>query len=347
MSKKYFLKTAALLLTAGLILLPVSCLSMQEDMMYKAVVARLEENMLVSYIPDAMEIVVTGSGGPMPNDERRPPSITVKVNEKVYLFDAGQGTDLAMRENNIPMGDLDAVFLTHFHSDHIAGLGEVKLNSWTTGREEPINVYGPTGLNDLIEGLTRFYAFDTSYRLAHHPEAVVKERASRFVPHEFDSPEEGEFETVFEEGDFRVIAFKVNHDPVKPAVGYRLEYKDKAAIITGDTVYTENLVEASRGADVIFADALDHELTMMLEQAAKEVGSESVMWIARDIREYQMDPVDCARLARDAGAKRLVLVHVTPPIISEIQKRIYIEGIKEVFNGEYEIGYDGLRVVLR
>jgi ribonuclease Z len=111
-------------------------------------------------------------------------------------------------------------------------------------------VYEPTGLSGLVEGVGRFYALDDGYRIAHHPEEVVKADAAPFVAHEFATPEEGELLKVYEEADFRVFAFVVDHHPVEPAVGYRLEYRDKSAIITGDSVYTENLVRASKGADV-------------------------------------------------------------------------------------------------
>jgi ribonuclease Z len=301
-NRSRFAGTAAVLAT-GLVFLITSCASLPEEVLYRGVVRQLEQNAPDPYVDGAMEIIVTGSGGPMPNPDRGNPSITVKVNGKVYLFDAGAGTENALREFGIPMGDLDSIFLTHFHSDHVAGMGEVKLYTWISGRQYPLNVYGPTGLDYLVEGLARFYSLDDGYRIAHHPEEVVRYSAAPFASHEFRTPGEGELAQIYEEGDFRVLAFVVNHDPVAPAVGYRLEYKDRVAVITGDSIYTENLVDACIGADVIFADGLDHELTMILERAAEETGDVALMHIAQDIREYQMDPSEAARLAQEAGRR--------------------------------------------
>jgi ribonuclease Z len=134
--RKFIVHTIAVLsVPIVLMALLTFCDPLVESLIHRRVVKQLERNIPEPYIKDTMEIIITGSGGPMPNPDRGNPSITVKVNGKVYLFDAGAGTDNAMREFRIPMGDLDGVFLTHFHSDHIAGLGEVKLYSWIAGRQ--------------------------------------------------------------------------------------------------------------------------------------------------------------------------------------------------------------------
>ncbi len=318
-----------------------------DSIIYKTAKTNIAKNMETHYEKDALEIIITGSGSPMNSSFRGDPSIVAMANSKVYLFDAGSGTQKAMRRDGIPLGDLENIFLTHYHSDHIADLGEVRLNSWTSGRKSPMKVYGPTGLNTVIEGVEKFYSLDTGYRIAHHSEEVIKYEAAPFAPHEFTLPNEGDLLKVYEDGDFKVYAFAVDHRPVEPAVGYRLEYKDKVVIYTGDTIYQDYLVGPCKGADVILANGLSHQLSDLLGQAAKEVGNSSAAEIFHDIQEYLMDPVDAAKLAQKSGAKHLVLVHVAPPLDTRLLERVYLRGVKDTFSGKVDIATDGMRIILR
>ncbi|PSN09963.1 MBL fold metallo-hydrolase, partial [filamentous cyanobacterium CCP5] len=110
-----------------------------------------------------------------------------------------------------------AVFLTHFHSDHIAALPEFNLNSWGAGRPKPMTVYGPDGVSEVVNGLNTAYRLDSTYRVAHHGEELLPPKLGVMQAQLM------EVGTMLEMGDLSITSFLVNHDPIRPAVGYRFD----------------------------------------------------------------------------------------------------------------------------
>ena len=193
-------------------------------------------------------------------------------------------------------GRIAAVFLTHYHSDHIDGLGEMGLLRWVGGsHRDPLPLYGPEGLLDVAEGFERAYQFDARYRVAHHGAAVVPPEGAGFAPQPFAAPALGECARALERDGIRVSAFRVEHEPVSPAVGYRFDYGGRSLVVSGDTKKSDSLLAQARGVDLIVHEALSPKLVGILHDAAESAGNANLAKIMTDIPDYHTTPVEAGR----------------------------------------------------
>ena len=171
----------------------------------------------------------------------------VRAGDETLLFDAGRGVVERLYQANTKASDLTAVFLTHFHSDHIVGLPDL----WLTGRlrlawgsrTKVLDVYGPTGNAQFIAELAKAYDADVKARST-EPHAGI-------AGHEFTK--DG---VVFDRNGVTVTAFTVDHGPTKPSVGYRIDYKGRSVLISGDTRYDENVIKYGAGVDLLLHEVL-------------------------------------------------------------------------------------------
>lgn len=295
---------------------------------------------------DGLHLYLCGSGGPMADVARSGPCIAVVAGEHTLLFDAGSGAARNLMRARIDVGAIDAVFLTHFHSDHIDGLGELALNRWVRrANRSPLPVEGPMGVTEVVVGLNRVYAQDAVYRQAHHGDSVAPLSGAGMVAHPWAPPEGDAIVEVWREGDLVVEAFAVDHEPVAPAVGYRISYAGRRAVISGDTSASANVARFSRGVDALFHEALSPELVGMLGDAGRARGDAIVEQIMIDIPGYHTSPVEAAQIAAEAGVGHLIYYHVVPPMPLPGMDRIFLEGVAPVF-ANHTLGVDGLRVSL-
>jgi len=187
---------------------------------------------------DGLYAGLAGTAGPFPDIKRAGPCIVVKAGDHLYIVDAGQGAARNVALMGFQMGKVEAVLLTHFHSDHIADLGEIMMQRWVGGSNtKPLDVIGPIGVETVVEGFNRAYSLDDGYRVAHHGAATVPPSGAGGTARPFSlSAGEDASVVVIDDGGLKVTAFKVNHAPVSPAVGYRFDYKGKSLVISGDTI---------------------------------------------------------------------------------------------------------------
>jgi ribonuclease Z len=197
-------------------------------------------------------VTLLGTGSPIPRPDRFGPSTLVEAGSQTLLFDAGRGVPIRMMQLNIPLGRIDALFLTHYHSDHTSGLPDIWLTGWLGigQRTGPLHVIGPEGAKALMAGLQQAYAADVKIREADEklsPETIAVQ------VEEFNK--DG---VVYERDGVRVTAFEVNHgDAIKPAYGYRIDYQGHSAVISGDTRFNQNVIKYGTAADVLI-----HEVAM-------------------------------------------------------------------------------------
>lgn len=135
----------------------------------------------------------------------------------------------------------------------------------------------------------------------------------------------------------------MDHSPVKPAFGYRFEYKGNRVIITGDTKKTANLIKHSKNAELLISNGLSFRLMNIVHRVAAENNRPRIAKIAKDIQNYQMDPVQAAEVVKEAGAKKLIFFHIVPPITNFITKRVFLNGVSDIYDGEVVMGEDGMR----
>jgi ribonuclease Z len=295
---------------------------------------------------DQITTVLCGTGSPIGNDAVQP-CAAVFVNGQFLLFDVGRGAIQSMGNSNIPLEEVDAIFVTHHHNDHIAELGEMIQLSWMNGRRHILPVYGPTGITQIVDAFTDVYELDRSYRTGHHGEEVMPPEWAGTESIEFAEPEGDDPVVVYENDGVTVEAFLATHPPIIPNVGYRISYSDQLIVISGDTILTSAVLANSQDADLLVADIMNHAAVEIMEDALREFGNEDGAIIFYDIREYHMDVSDVAELAQQANVERLALTHFVPLPQSERQlNSMYLDPIREVYDGEIYAGDSGLTIVI-
>jgi ribonuclease Z len=293
-------------------------------------------------LEDGLHLALCGAGGPLPAPHASGPCVAVVAGKRLFVVDSGTEGVRNLSRMGYQPGSIQGVFLTHFHSDHIDGLGEMGTIRWAGGdNRTPLPVYGPEGVERVVAGFNTAYAQDFVYRNAHHGDTVAPLSGAGLTAMPFAKPALGELTTVYEGDALKVEALAVDHTPVEPAVGYRFSYKGRSLLITGDTVKLANIEEFARGVDLLVHEALAPNLVNMMHAAAKKGGNEILAKITHDILDYHASPVEAAETARDAGVGHLLYYHIVPPMVIPGQKTLYLDGAEDIF-ANYTIGQDGV-----
>ena len=297
--------------------------------------------------PDAIHVVLCGTGSPLPDPTRSGPCTAIVTKTKLLIVDAGSGAARKLLWLGVRGGDIDGVLLTHYHSDHIDGLGELLLQRWAGGaRREPLAVYGPQGVERVVGGLNQTYALDAGYRIAHHGPEIMPPSGRGGVARGFATPKPAEDVVVLDEDGLRVSAFAVDHEPVHPAVGYRFDYQGRSVVVSGDTSKSANLTRVAKGADLLVHEGLAPHLVALMTAAAQGTGRTNLEKITRDILSYHTSPVEAAEVARDAAVRMLVFTHVIPPLPIAPLESLFLKGVSEVWRGPVVVGRDGMTFTL-
>jgi ribonuclease Z len=301
----------------------------------------------MSELPDGLHLTLCGAGSPLPDPQRSGPCVGVVAGDDLFVVDAGSGAARNLNRMGLPAGRIEAVFLTHFHSDHIDGLGELALQRWV-GRNgsERLPLLGPPGVERVASGFNVAYRLDTGYRTSHHGEKTMPPGGAGFVARPFRTPLPGSPTLVWERNGVKITSFRVDHAPVDPAVGYRFDYGGRSLVITGDTIKSPEIERMSRGVDLLVHEALAAHLVAIITSAAEELGMTVQAKITADILDYHATPVDAAETAEAAGARHLLFYHVVPPLILPGMDAAFLEGVDEAYTGEVTLGRDGIRVSL-
>jgi ribonuclease Z len=334
------LRPASLAIAAALAL--TSCAGAEDALVRRAAAGNVPRTEL--FAPDALRVLICGSASPLPHATRARPCTAVFAAGKLWVVDVGPGSWNHMGQWRVPP-ELGAVLLTHFHSDHIGELGEWNLQSWVNGREAPLRVIGPAGVERVVAGFNEAYALDVGYRAAHHgadfmPPAVggmtaapiaFADGAARAVVHDADG--------------LRITAFGVDHAPIAPAVGFRFDYRGRSVVVSGDTVKSANLIDVARGADVLVHEAQANHIVAILQESAAATRPRAAK-ILGDIPSYHTSPVEAAETANEAGVKLLVMSHLTPPPPNRLLERSFTRGVDAVRSSGWLLADDGMLFTL-
>jgi len=271
-----------------------------------------------------LRVVVCGSASPLGNDpDRAQACIAVITPEHMFLFDVGAGSPRRMSEARLPLNRLNAVFLTHFHSDHIAALPDVNLNSRVQGRKGDLEVFGPKGVDKVVDGFNLAYELDTGYRIAHHGTDLLPREGALLQARVIEPG------VVWKDDKIKISAFTVDHSPVSPAVGYRVDYGDRSVVISGDTVAVDALFTAAADADLLFHDALSPTIIRIFIDEARKAGRNRIAKIMTDVTSYHADMTKLEALSQAAGVKQLVLYHLVPVPVNTLVENMFKQDLND------------------
>lgn len=273
-------------------------------------------------------VTLLGTGTPIPRPDRFGPSTLIEAGDHTVLIDAGRGATMRLFQLGVPIGRIDALLLTHFHSDHTVGIPDLWLTGWLSShfgnRQRPFKVIGPVGAERLMHHLEAAYASDIEIRV--EDEKLSREHIAIAVE---EFAEDG---IVYQAGDLRIIAFAVDHgDAIKPCYGYRVEYRGRVAVISGDTRYNDNVLRYGQGADLMV-----HEVAM----APSELLGEA--YIQR-IVNHHTSPWDAGRIFAQTRPKLAAFTHlvmlasatVSAPTVDDL-----VAATRQTYSGPLEVGED-------
>jgi ribonuclease Z len=298
---------------------------------------------VIDSMPDGLHAGLCGSGSPLPDPNRAGPCVFVIAGKRLYIVDAGEDSARKLGLMAIPPGQISAIFLTHFHSDHIGGLGEMMLQRWAgAGNSQPVEVYGPQGVESVVDGFNAAYKLDTGYRVAHHGAATVPPSGAGGVARPFEVASDNWSAVVLERDGLKVRAFSVRHTPVQPAVGYRFDYEGRSVVVSGDTAPSEYLEQIATGADILFHEGLQTSMVAILHDAAVRHDRSVLAKITGDIPSYHTTPEDAARIAARAGVRQLVLYHIIPALPIAYFQAAYLGDAPTIFRRPITVAKDGM-----
>jgi ribonuclease BN (tRNA processing enzyme) len=197
----------------------------------------------------ATQIVMLGTGTPVPDPNRSGPATAIVVHDTPYLIDFGAGVvrraAAAYRNGVTALGEgavnIRTAFLTHLHSDHTIGYPDLILTPWVMGRKSPLTVYGPKGIKAMTENIIKAWRVDIDARVkGRHNETGRHVNAQEIKPG-----------VIYQDSNVTVTAFRVHHSEMKDSFGYRFDTLDRTIVISGDTTPTQAIINHSHGCDVL------------------------------------------------------------------------------------------------
>jgi ribonuclease Z len=300
---------------------------------------------IIADLSDGLHLALCGTGSPFPDPTRAGPCSAIIAGDRLFIVDTGEGSARTLGYMGIPAAKIEAIFLTHFHSDHIDGIGPFLLQRWGVGTfQTPTPVYGPTGVDQVVDGFRAAYVLDFGYRVAHHSPKIMPPGGSggKGMPFALPPTGQGDQVVVLEDKGLTVTAFRVDHAPIDPAVGYRFDYKGRSIVITGDTKKTPSVQALSKGVDILVHEALQPKLVKLLETEFANQHMNNMSQVMRDILNYHTTPEEAAAQAAAAGAKELVLNHIVPPLPLRFAYPAFLGDASKFYDKPITVGEDGM-----
>jgi ribonuclease Z len=269
-----------------------------------------------------MELTLLGTGCPQCDPERLGPASLVRHGSRTFLVDCGSGATQRLVAAGTSGGALDAVFLTHLHSDHIVDLFQLVISSWHQGRDRTQRVFGPPGTRRFVDGLLALWGPELDQRIAYE-----KRPSAAALAVEVTEVAPGE---IFEVDGLAVTAVAVNHLPVKHAFGFVFAAAQRRLVFSGDTALCPALIEAARGADVLVHECFIHGVMKPMAGVRSAEG-------LRNVAAYHTLSSEVGKIAASSGVGCLVLNHFVP---TRFDKAALVAEVRADYAGPLVVGED-------
>ena len=273
-----------------------------------------------------IEVILLGTGSPIPDPDRAGPSTLVRAGGQTLLVDCGRGVLQRATAVGVGANALTALLLTHLHSDHIADLGDLLITRWVTTftpDPPPLPIIGPPGTAEVVDATLKAFGRDIGYRIAHHADLTA--------PPAVDVQEHTEG-LAWDRDGVRITVAPTDHRPVEPSIGFRITSDHVSVVMAGDTVPCASLDELAAGADALVHTVIRKDLIEAIPQQR-----------VRDICDYHSSVEEAAGTAARAGVGTLILTHCVPAVAPG-QEGDWRARAASVFDGRVEIGPDLHRV---
>jgi len=269
-----------------------------------------------------MRLSFLGTGCPVAHPRRFGPAHLVRTAQSAVLVDCGSGVSQRLVEIGCPGRDLDAILLTHLHSDHIVDLFQLIISSWHQGRDRPPRIYGPRGTRRYVDGLMALWRPELEQRITHELRpsvAALEPEVCEFGP----GP-------VGNLADMAVTAVEVDHKPVENAFGFIFTGEGETLAMSGDTTRCPALIEAGAGASLLLHEVFIHRDIPVISGLRTAEGTANVA-------RYHTLSSEVGKVARDMGAAALALTHFVPPATD---RDALLAEVRQDFAGPVIIGED-------
>jgi ribonuclease Z len=273
-----------------------------------------------------IKVTLLGTGAPPPVMDRFGPSILVEAGSQKLIFDVGRGAIQRLTQIQVRPKDINGVFLTHLHSDHTVGFPDLWLTGWLNGRrDKPMKVWGPKGTERMMSFLEQAFDYDIKIRLYDDrasPDGVILD-AKDIV--------EG---VAYEKDGVRVTAFEVDHAPIKPAFGYRIDFAGRSVVLSGDTRPSENLIKFAKGTDLLIHEVASREALIRAKQPAEHLDT---------IMNHHTSPEQAGEVFAKVKPKLAVYSHIVPASGTE---QDLIPPARKTYSGPLELGEDLMVIIV-
>lgn len=293
-------------------------------------------------MPPRFEVAFLGTGSPLGYADRCGAGQVIVAGDTHILVDCGWGAARRLIPAGIRPADINIAVFTHMHTDHITDFPDFLFQRWTNGAVIPLQVYGPEGTQEMVDGFLMALRRDIGFRLAHHGEKLAADGIKVNVT---ELPVSDRPEAFLNVEGLRFESFEVNHFPVVPAFGYRATFDNRSVVLSGDTAFCESLAVASSDVDMLVCEALNLPMLDELAAGLRRHGRDREAAMLGDVPDYHIPTTEIARLARDAAIGELVLSHIIPPIPNiEAREAAFIAGMSDTYTGPIRMARDMQRI---
>ena len=288
------------------------------------------------------DVVFLGTGSPLPSPDRCGSGHVIVAGTEHVLLDCGWGAARRLLASGVLPSAIGTVLFTHMHSDHITDFADFLFLRWTAGARRPLQVFGPEGTRETVEGFLQALRRDIAFRSAHHGEKLHPDGVAVEVTELAATPDPAPF---LERAGVVFESFEVDHFPVVPAFGYRVRFDGRLAVFSGDTKLCPSLARAAQGADLFVCEAMN--TAMMEERIAwlRTNGRDLQAALLEDALTYHTDILDAARLGQEAGVRLLVIDHLLPPVPNsgpDLER--FVAGVRDRYGGDFRVARDTERI---